>query len=148
MPSWTSGLAGAVIPVLLAALLARGGAESRLLRRARQQIELAEKVRSRRVRVALHAAAERDVEAALKLRESSSDLVKTTAALTISVIGTFAIPLYVSRAPAAGAGWQSVFWSVLWLVYIAMTLVLGVMVIALYVRRSRGLRARADAEGR
>ena len=133
-----------IIATLLAAALGALGstgwtADTRLLRRADQALDLAAKTPRRDLRVKLRAAAHADIEEALKRRGTlRQPLAVAGAAVGATLVAVWLIPWWVARHPEQLAGWLGLVWLVLLAVY-GLGAILGWAVLAAMLagRRSR-----------
>jgi len=129
----------ALIAAAASLSLARGGTEARLLRRAKEALELADRVRPQKTRSALHRAAERDIERALTLRQTGRAVWYLAVSLFGSIAACVLIPWYVDVTPAGASDWVGGFWLMLWVIYIVLALALLVVLSQLLVVQGRAM---------
>lgn len=118
-------------------MIAKGGADDRLMRRAARSLDLAARGLPRATRARLRESAADDVAKALALRETSRGfhyLLWSTAGSTAVVIF---IPWYIQTDAVAESSWQAVFWLIMWGAYFVMTVALAVALAMATVKRSQ-----------
>ena len=112
----------AVATVAAAALTALGGsgwtADSRLLRRAERELDLAAKTPQRKLRVSLREAAYADINAALQRRGTWRPLIAVgSASLGATVVAFWLIPWWIGKHPGQLLGVTGWVWAALLLTY-------------------------------
>lgn len=123
-------------------MLAKGGADERLMRRASRSLELATRDLPRATRARLRESAADDVAKALRLRQTKRGfhylLWSTVGSAAVVVV----IPWYVQTEAVSGSPWQQAFWLIMWGTYFVMTIALAIALATTTVRRSRSGTAR------
>lgn len=144
MGQWIGPAIAAVVTALSSFWLTKGGAEARLLRRAKESLELAGKVRSSASRRALHEAAETDIARALDLRATGRAARAVGSSAIVSTAFVLAIPWYASRPEVTRIPWEPTIWLVEWVVYLVLMTWSWIIFARLISKRSKALDRRVS----